>query len=107
MQKAKKYDWKDSNLALFGSDLERNVKKASAETEKAWKGAGQKVIGQGQRQGQKRPEWSWAKGNWAGAGAGAETARKGTGQKLTGQGRGMGQNRKRPGKAPGKRRVTN
>ena len=22
---AKKYDWKDSNLALFGSDLERNV----------------------------------------------------------------------------------
>ena len=26
MQKAKKYDWKDSNLALFGSDLEKNVK---------------------------------------------------------------------------------
>ena len=25
--KAKKYDWKDSNLALFGSDLERNVSK--------------------------------------------------------------------------------
>ena len=24
--KSKKYDWKDSNLALFGSDLERNVK---------------------------------------------------------------------------------
>ena len=23
--KAKKYDWKDSNLALFGSDLERKV----------------------------------------------------------------------------------
>jgi gelsolin len=23
--KAKKYDWQDSNLALFGSDLERNV----------------------------------------------------------------------------------
>ena len=23
--KAKKYDWKDSNLSLFGSDLERNV----------------------------------------------------------------------------------
>jgi len=43
MQKAKKYDWKDSNLALFGSDLERNVKKASAETEKAWKGAGLNV----------------------------------------------------------------
>lgn len=23
--KAKKYDWKDSNLALFGSDTERQV----------------------------------------------------------------------------------
>lgn len=23
--KAKKYDWQDSNLALFGSDLEKNV----------------------------------------------------------------------------------
>ena len=43
MQKAKKYDWKDSNLALFGSDLEKNIKKASAETEVAWKGSGQKV----------------------------------------------------------------
>ena len=25
--KAKKYDWKDSNLALFGSDTERKVKR--------------------------------------------------------------------------------
>lgn len=25
MQKAKKYDWKDSNLALFGSDTEKAV----------------------------------------------------------------------------------
>ena len=25
--KAKKYDWKDSNLALFGSDLEKNVRR--------------------------------------------------------------------------------
>ncbi|XP_011405971.1 PREDICTED: gelsolin-like protein 2 [Amphimedon queenslandica] len=41
--KPKKYDWKDSNLALFGSDLERNVKKAAAETEPAWKEAGKKV----------------------------------------------------------------
>jgi gelsolin len=41
--KAKEYDWKDSNLALFGSDLERNVKKASAETEEAWKDAGSTV----------------------------------------------------------------
>ncbi|XP_028408310.1 gelsolin-like protein 2 [Dendronephthya gigantea] len=40
--KAKKYDWKDSNLALFGSDTEKKVKKDSAETEPAWKGAGQK-----------------------------------------------------------------
>lgn len=67
--KAKKYEWQDSNLALFGSDLERNVsrlrqsqeqrsrelsaslgiqkgvylvqvKKAAAETEPAWKEAG-------------------------------------------------------------------
>lgn len=26
MQKAKKYDWKDSNLALFGSDTEKSVR---------------------------------------------------------------------------------
>jgi len=25
MQKAKKYDWKDSNMALFGSDTEKEV----------------------------------------------------------------------------------
>lgn len=25
MQKAKKYDWKDSNMALFGSDVEKKV----------------------------------------------------------------------------------
>ncbi|CAI9723175.1 gelsolin 2 [Octopus vulgaris] len=41
--KAKKYCWKDSNLALFGSDLERQVKKESAQTEPAWEGAGSKV----------------------------------------------------------------
>nr|ATE46283.1 actin-modulating protein EWAM-P4 [Lumbricus terrestris] len=40
--KAKEYDWKDSNLALFGSDTEKQVKKDSAATEPAWKGAGQK-----------------------------------------------------------------
>ncbi|XP_020894746.1 gelsolin-like protein 1, partial [Exaiptasia diaphana] len=40
--KQKKYDWKDSNLAFFGSDLERNIKKESAGTEPAWEGAGQK-----------------------------------------------------------------
>jgi len=43
MQKAKKYDWKDSNMALFGSDTEKKVKKESAESEPAWKGAGEKV----------------------------------------------------------------
>lgn len=41
--KAKKYNWKDSNMALFGSDLERQVKKESAQTEPAWEGAGQEV----------------------------------------------------------------
>lgn len=38
--KAKKYDWKDSNMALFGSDTDRQVKKESAMTEPAWEGAG-------------------------------------------------------------------
>lgn len=41
--KAKKYDWKDSNMALFGSDVERQVKKESAMTEPAWEGCGQEV----------------------------------------------------------------
>jgi len=43
MQKAKKYDWKDSNMALFGSDTEKKVKKESAESEPAWQKAGQEV----------------------------------------------------------------
>lgn len=42
LRKQKQYDWKDSNLALFGSDTERNVKKESAEHEPAWKNAGKK-----------------------------------------------------------------
>lgn len=41
--KAKEYDWRDSNLALFGSDTEKSVKKESAQTEPAWHGAGSKV----------------------------------------------------------------
>ncbi|XP_033746050.1 gelsolin-like protein 2 [Pecten maximus] len=41
LRKAKKYDWKDSNMALFGTDTDRKVKKESAETEPAWTGAGQ------------------------------------------------------------------
>lgn len=40
--KAKKYDWKDSNLAMFGSDTEKEVKKAAAEKEPAWRQAGKK-----------------------------------------------------------------
>jgi len=43
MQKAKKYDWKDSNMALFGSDTEKKVKKEAAQTEPAWEGAGNEV----------------------------------------------------------------
>ncbi|WAR26938.1 GELS1-like protein [Mya arenaria] len=39
--KAKKYDWKDSNMALFGSDTEKAVKKESAESEPAWAGSGE------------------------------------------------------------------
>ncbi|KAL3851789.1 hypothetical protein ACJMK2_015498 [Sinanodonta woodiana] len=40
LRKAKNYDWKDSNLALFGSDVEKQVKKSAAETEPAWKKTG-------------------------------------------------------------------
>lgn len=43
MQKPQEYDWKDSNMALFGSDTEKQVKKESAESEPAWNGAGQSV----------------------------------------------------------------
>jgi len=43
MQKAKKYDFKDSNMALVGSDLDRDTKKAAAEKEKAWIGSGAKI----------------------------------------------------------------
>lgn len=41
--KQKLYDWKDSNLALFGSATDKQVKKESAETEPAWQGAGAEV----------------------------------------------------------------
>jgi gelsolin len=43
MLKAKKYDWKDSNMALFGSDTDKKVKKESALLEPAWQGAGKEV----------------------------------------------------------------
>lgn len=42
MEKPKQYDWKDSNLAMFGSDTEKKVKKDSASSEPAWKVAGVK-----------------------------------------------------------------
>lgn len=42
LRKQKKYNWKETNLTFFGSDLEKNIKKASAESEDAWKEAGEK-----------------------------------------------------------------
>jgi gelsolin len=41
--KQKEYKVADSNIANLGSDLEREVKKAAAETEQAWQGCGQKA----------------------------------------------------------------
>jgi len=43
MLKQKNYDWKDTNMALFGSDVEKNIKKHSAETETQWHGTGKSV----------------------------------------------------------------
>jgi gelsolin len=40
MIKQKEYKIADTNIALLGSDLEKKVKLASAETEKAWEGVG-------------------------------------------------------------------
>merc|ERR1719433_459387 len=42
MIKSKEYDWKDSNLELFGSDKQKKFQKESARKEKAWEGAGEK-----------------------------------------------------------------
>ena len=39
-----KINWKDSNLALFGSDLEKKIKAAAAGEEKAWDGLGNSVV---------------------------------------------------------------
>ena len=33
-------DWKDTNMALFGSEIEYKIKEAAAATETAWQGAG-------------------------------------------------------------------
>jgi len=43
LAKPKKYEWKDSNLDLFGSDTDRAVNKESAQEEPAWEGVGQEV----------------------------------------------------------------
>jgi gelsolin len=43
MLKQKEYNVADSNIALLGSDLEKKVKLAAAQTEKAWAEAGKKV----------------------------------------------------------------
>jgi gelsolin len=43
MLKPKEYKLDESNVAALGSKLDREVKKDSAKTEKAWAGAGQKV----------------------------------------------------------------
>jgi gelsolin len=38
-----KINWKDSNLSLFGSELEKKIKAVSAEKEHAWDGLGNEV----------------------------------------------------------------
>jgi gelsolin len=43
MQKAKVYNIADSNIAMLGSDLEKEVKKAAADTEPAWDNAGKEL----------------------------------------------------------------
>ena len=40
LQKQEEYNWKDSNLALFGSDVEKQVKLESAQSEPAWNNSG-------------------------------------------------------------------
>lgn len=41
MLKDKPIDISQTNMALFGSDVEKEIKKHAAETEAAWKGIGQ------------------------------------------------------------------
>lgn len=38
--KTKKYHWKDSNLAMFGSEIERSAKTKTGKSEPAWEGTG-------------------------------------------------------------------
>lgn len=42
MQKQKKYDWKDTNMAEFGSDIEKKCKAAAAATEPQWVDVGKR-----------------------------------------------------------------
>ena len=42
-EKKPNYSWKDTNLALFGSDTEKEVKKEAAELEPAWQKTGKKA----------------------------------------------------------------
>jgi len=43
MIKQKEYNLEDSNIALIGSDLDKKVRQAAAQTEKAWTNAGKEV----------------------------------------------------------------
>ena len=43
MQKPEKIDWKDTNVAGVGSDLDHKIKKAAAEGEPQWTGIGEKA----------------------------------------------------------------
>jgi len=43
MQKKKTYNIEDTNVAMIGSDMDKNARKAAAEGEPAWKKAGKKV----------------------------------------------------------------
>jgi len=43
MLKPKTYKVEDSNLALFGTDVEKNIKRAAAATEPAWTNAGKEI----------------------------------------------------------------
>jgi gelsolin len=40
MQKDRPPDWRDTNLALFGSEVEYKIKEAAAQAEPQWTGAG-------------------------------------------------------------------
>jgi gelsolin len=43
MQKQKEYKVEDSNIANLGSDLDKKIRQAAAQTEQAWTGAGKKI----------------------------------------------------------------